>query len=77
MLRWFRRAPGRVAPSSDIRPDGLNKTATQIAVELIEGQGGRTYQSVLKRLFRNTPGLIEDVSPEYRERLKQVLESKV
>ena len=54
--------------------DGLNKTATQIAIDLIEGRGGRLYIQGMKQIFRKTPQLVEDVAPEYRDKLLNILE---
>ena len=57
-------------------PDALNETATEIAIELIEGKGGKIYLAGMKRIFRKTPDIIDDVAPEYREQLKMVLEQE-
>lgn len=74
MFRLFRlRSENKLFPPI-VEPDALNKAATEIAIELIEGQGGTTYLNGMRKVFKNTPSLIEDVDPEYREKLKKVLE---
>jgi len=74
MFKFFgRRDPEASSPP---QPDPLNKTATQIAIELIEGKEGEVYLGGMKQIFKKTPGLIEDVAPEYQEKLKQLLDSK-
>ena len=57
-------------------PDDLEKTATQIALDLIEDHGEELYIEGMKRVFRMTPELIQDVAPEYREKLKHVLDQE-
>ena len=56
--------------------DSLSRTATQIAVEVIYSRGGVNYLKGMKRIFRATPGLIDEVSPRYRDRLKQILQAE-
>lgn len=73
MFKFFNRK-NKDQGSDQFQPDSLNKTATQLAIDLIEGRGGEVYLTGMKRIFKRTPGLIEDVAPEYREKLRQVLD---
>lgn len=74
MFRLFRRQRQNEPPSPSTEQDALNKTVTEIAIELIEGRGGKAYLSGMKRIFRQTPSLIQDVDPKYREKLLKVIE---
>jgi len=75
MFRFFSRRDREQKPDQS-QLDSLNKTATQIALDLIEGRGGETYLKGMKRIFKKTPGLIEDVASEYQEKLKQLLDKE-
>jgi hypothetical protein len=75
MFKFFSRKDKEEVPDYP-QSDPLNKTATQIAIELIEGRGGSVYLRGMKRIFKKTPGLIEDVAPEYQEKLKQLLDGE-
>ena len=74
MFKFFGQNNKEQLPSLPRQPDALNESATQIAIELIEGKGGEVYLSGMKRIFRNVPAMMNDVAPEYRESLKKVLE---
>ena len=54
--------------------DGLNKTMTEIAIDIIENRKPGVYLELFKRMFRTAPEVIEEVHPDYREKLKEVLD---
>lgn len=67
-------SPTPKSHTQDEQPDELKQSATEVAVELISGEGGRNYQEGMRNLFRAVPALIQDVDPQYRDALRQELQ---
>lgn len=63
----------RIPESERILPDVLSDKATEIAIGLIEDNGGMAYLESMTRIFKAALRLIEDVAPEVREQLRQKL----
>jgi hypothetical protein len=53
--------------------DSLDKSMTNAAIQLIDGALGEQSRAYFIGLFKSEPLFIEDVAPEYREALRQVL----
>jgi hypothetical protein len=53
--------------------DGLNQTMTEIAIDIIENRNPGLYLDSFKRMFRNVPEMVEEVHPDYKDKLKEVL----
>jgi len=64
---------GQTPEQQSTPPDVLNAKATEIEIDIIEGTEESVYLEGMKRIFKATPGLIEDVAPEYQARLRQKL----
>lgn len=72
MFNFLKRQPNPIVPEPRKR-DGLNETATQIAIDLLEGRGGVVYLACFAQVFKNNPEFVEEVDTEYRDKLKQLL----
>ena len=58
------------------KQDDLNLIATGIAIKLIRGDCNAVYRREMTQLFLKTPGFVDDVNPEYRQALKELLEEE-
>lgn len=58
------------------KQDNLNRTATGIAIKLIEGDCNTIYKQEMVQLFLESPGFVDDVAPEYRKALQKVLKEE-
>lgn len=72
MFKFF-KGDDQKPVSKETQSDALNETATRIAIEIIQEKGGKTYLEGMKRIFKKTPEMIEDVDPQYREQLRKIL----
>ncbi|BAS55893.1 hypothetical protein NIES2135_48120 [Leptolyngbya boryana NIES-2135] len=77
MLNFLRRNNQHQQQSSPDKYQGnsLDKSMTEIAISLINGQSGAEFSAYFINLFKNDPRFIKNVDPEYREALQQLLES--
>jgi hypothetical protein len=66
--------PTTASHLQDKQPDELGQSATNAAMGLIRGEGGKSYQEGMRNLFRAVPTLIQDVDPQYRDALRQELQ---
>lgn len=79
MFRFFRRNPSprlrasTSTASAEYKGDSLDHSMTDIAVQLINGQGGSEFRGYFIDLFRHDPRFLKDVAPEHREALVAVL----
>lgn len=79
MFRLFRRNrnlklhASTPTASSEYKGDSLDQSMTNIAIQLINGQGGSEFRGYFIDLFRHDPRFLKDVAPEYREALIKVL----
>ncbi|MBF2028372.1 MAG: hypothetical protein IGS48_16665 [Oscillatoriales cyanobacterium C42_A2020_001] len=77
MFNLFRRNPDSrlqaSTASTEYKGDSLNQSMTDIAVQLINGQGGPEWRGYFIDLFQHEPRFLKDVSPEYREALITLL----
>ena len=71
-IRWKDREK-KAAASRSTEQDDLNRTATSIAIKLIRGDCNALYKREMTQLFLESPGFIDDVAPQYRKALEQVL----
>lgn len=79
MFSLFRRNPSPRLQSStptasiEYKGDSLDQSMTDIAIQLINGQGGPEWRGYFIDLFRHEPRFLKNVAPEYREALTAVL----
>ena len=70
----FRRNPKPNTPTPiQYKNDGFDQAMTDIAIQLINGQGGPEWRGYFINLFRHEPRFYSDVAPEYREALMAVV----
>lgn len=62
-----------LASHSQYQGDELDRTMTDIAIQLINGEGGSEFRINFIRLFKNEPRFMENVAPSHREALRKVL----
>jgi len=79
MFKFFRRNPSSrlsastSTTSAEYKGDSLDQSMTDIAIQLINGQGGSEFRGYFIDLFRHEPHFLKNVAPEYREALIAVL----
>ncbi|MGD1941401.1 MAG: hypothetical protein ACFB0G_08800 [Leptolyngbyaceae cyanobacterium] len=54
----------------------LDKTYTQYALRLIQGEAGQHERSLIAKMFIRFGDRIDLVDPQYREQLKQILKGQ-
>lgn len=80
-FKFFRKSQGEhlhepLPASTEYKEGSLDQTMTDIAVQLINGQGGSEFRGYFINLFRHEPRFIKNVLPKYREALQQVLDNE-
>ena len=80
MFKFFRqnsssrlRASTSIA-SAEYKGDSLNRSMTDVAIQLINGEGGSEFRGYFIDLFRHDPRFLKDVAPEHRDALIAVLD---
>ena len=77
MFNFFRRSKKTQVHTpldDEYKGDRLDQSMTEIAIQLINGQGGSEFRGYFISLFKNEPRFVKDVAPEYREALRLILE---
>lgn len=60
---------------SQYQGDELDRAMTDIAIQLINGEGNSKFRIHFIRLFKDEPRFIKNVAPSHREALWKVLNS--
>ena len=74
MFNFFRSNPGfRLSTSITNASVSLDQSMTDIAIQLIKGEGGSEWRGYFVSVFKNEPNFLKNVDPKYQEALIAVL----
>jgi len=65
----FRHSTSITAAESD----RLDQSMTDVAIQLIKGEGGSEWRGYFVSVFKNEPNFLKNVDPKYQEALIAVL----
>jgi len=73
-FNFFRSNPSfRLSSSITAADVSLDQSMTDVAIQLIKGEGGSEWRGYFIDVFKNEPNFLKNVDPKYQEDLIAVL----